>query len=114
MPDAPQPLKIDFEEMQLALEDFLSAEIEHFLDTETGEIIPLHDDFDDAEEIRERIKTDLGERYRSLGLAAFRSAKSFSPLPKRLESKRALLSALSRYCAPGWPLARSAAFAAIL
>jgi len=26
---------------------------------------------------------------RSLGLAAFRSAKSFSPLPKRLESKPA-------------------------
>jgi hypothetical protein len=26
---------------------------------------------------------------RSLGLPAFRSAKSFSPLPKRLESKRA-------------------------
>ena len=29
-------------------------------------------------------------------------------------SKRALEMALSRYCAPGWPLARSAACAAIL
>ena len=29
-------------------------------------------------------------------------------------SNRALLKALSRYCAPGWPLARSAAWAAIL
>ncbi|MNP37227.1 hypothetical protein D3C76_1306620 [compost metagenome] len=29
-------------------------------------------------------------------------------------SKRALLKALSRICAPGWPLARSAAWAAIL
>jgi hypothetical protein len=111
---------------------------------------------------------------RSLSRSAFRPAKSFSPVgflaparsasrplplanpfrrfpngsnPKRLESKRALLKALSRYCAPGlrragvlreyaaispgtvlwqmkdslatatqagWPLARSAACAAIL
>jgi len=35
-------------------------------------------------------------------------------LSSQRNSKRALLNALSRYCAPGWPLARSAAWAANL
>ncbi len=59
-------LKIDFEELLLALEGFLSEEIQYFLDTETGEVIPLHDDFDDADEIRKRIHAGLGERYRCI------------------------------------------------
>lgn len=69
-PEAPlRILKIDFEELLLALEGFgepLGEPIEHYLDTETGEIIPLHDDFDDAAELRERIDADLGDRYRSI------------------------------------------------
>ena len=54
----PRKLKLDFEELLLALEssdNVLGAPIEYYLDTETGEVIPLHDDFDDAGEIRERM-----------------------------------------------------------
>ena len=54
-PDTPlKKLKIDFEELLLALEGFgdvLGEPIQNFLDTETGEIIPLHDDFDDSKEL---------------------------------------------------------------
>src|SRR6266496_2006051 len=59
IPEAPlRKLTIDFEELLLALEGFgdsIGGGMEYFLDIETGEVILLHDDFDDVEEIRERI-----------------------------------------------------------
>lgn len=54
-------LKVDFQELLVALEASDESEIEYYLDTETGEIIPLDDDFED--EKRERIEADFGERY---------------------------------------------------
>jgi len=75
-PDAPlKKLKIDFEDLLLALEGFAGQDVEHYLDTETGEVIALHDDFDDAEEIRERIDAGFGERY--LAVEAVESHESF-------------------------------------
>lgn len=56
-------LKIDLTELRPVLEGFGGPELMHYLDTETGEIIALHDDFPDAEEIRARIDEGFGERY---------------------------------------------------
>lgn len=104
VPDAPlRKLKIDFEELLLALEGFgepLGEPIENYLDTETGEVIPLHDDFDDAAELRERIDADLGDRYRSIepleSHESFRIMEDFAAsLPEsRLQPR--LFDALSR------------------
>lgn len=54
MTDSPKRLKIDFEELQLAFQGSFSGDSENYLDTETGEVIPLHDEFEDAEEVRAR------------------------------------------------------------
>ena len=76
MSDLPlRKLKIDFEELLLALEGFPSADIENYLDTESGEIIPLHDDFDDAAETRERI--DAGPPGRFLSIEPLEARESF-------------------------------------
>lgn len=97
-------LKIDFEELLLALEGFgepLGEPIENYLDTETGEIIPLHDDFDDAEEIRERIDADLGERYRSIepleSHESFRIMENFAASLPESRLKTRLFDALARH-----------------
>ena len=76
MSDLPlKKLRIDFEELLLALEGFPSPDIENYLDTQTGEIIPLHDDFDDAADVRERIDAGLGVRY--LAIEAMETHESF-------------------------------------
>lgn len=101
MSDAPKNLKIDFEELLLALEGFPSEEIENYLDTETGEIIPLHDDFDDAAELRERIDAGLGERYRSIepleAHESFRIMEDFAASLPESRLKTRLFDALSRH-----------------
>ena len=103
-PDAPpRKLKIDFEELLLALEGFgevLGEPIENFLDTETGEIIPLHDDMDGAAELRERIDAGPGERYRSIepleSHESFRIMEDFATSLPESRLKSRLIDALTR------------------
>lgn len=102
MPDPPrQKLKIDFDELLLALEGFGSEGMEYFLDTQTGEIIPLHDDFDDSEEIRERIDADVSERYRTIeqpeAHESFRIMENFAATLPESALKSRLCDALSRH-----------------
>ena len=97
VPDAPlRKLKIDFEELLLAL----GEPIENYLDTETGEVIPLHDDFDDAAELRERIDANLGDRYRSIepleSHESFRIMEDFAASLPESRRKPRLFDALSR------------------
>ncbi|MEW6304951.1 MAG: UPF0158 family protein [Verrucomicrobiota bacterium] len=86
--------------MLLALEGFPSEEIEHYLDTETGEIIPLHDDFDDIAEIRGRIDADPGERYRFIepleSHESFRIMEDFAASLPESPVKARLFDSLSR------------------
>lgn len=103
-PDAPlRKLTIDFEELLLALEGFgevLGEPIQNFLDTETGEIIPLHADFDDTAKLRERIEADLGERYRRIepleSHESFRIMEDFAASLPESPLRSRLLDALSR------------------
>ena len=102
--DAPlRKLKIDFEELLLALEGFgdpIGDPIENYLDTETGEIISLHDDFEDAAELRERIDADLSERYRNIepleSHDSFRIMEDFAVALPESRLKTRLFDALSR------------------
>lgn len=100
MSDTPKNLKIDLEELLLALEGFPSEEIKNYLDTETGEIIPLHDDFEDAEEIRERIEAGLGERYHRIepleARESFRIMEDFAASLPETGIKSRLHDALTR------------------
>jgi hypothetical protein len=100
MSEPSKNLKIDLEELLLALEGFLSEEIEHYLDTETGEVIPLHEDFDDAAEIRERIDLGFGERYRRIepleSHESFRIMEDFAASLPASPTKLRLFDALSR------------------
>ena len=96
-------LNIDFGELLLALEGFSDSsgcQMRNFLDTETGEILPLHDDFEDAEEIRERIDAGLAGRYRSIEPLAssesFRIMEDFAASLPQSRLKSRLLDALSR------------------
>ncbi len=60
-------LTIDFAELLFAMEDTdngLGEPVEYYLDTETGDILLIHEDLDDAEEVRELIESGLGERFR--------------------------------------------------
>jgi len=60
-------LTIDFNELLFAMEDTdngLDEPVEYYLDTETGDILLMHEDLDDAEEVRELIESGLGERFR--------------------------------------------------
>ena len=80
--------------------DALGDPIENYLDTETGEIIPLHEDFDDAAELRERIDASLGERYRSIepleSHESFRIMEHFAAALPESRLKSRLFDALTR------------------
>lgn len=100
-PDAPlKRLKIDFEELAFALEGFGTQNSEHFLDTETGEVLELHDDFDDGGEIRERIESDLSERYRTIETLesheSFRIMENFAASLPESQLRARLLNAITR------------------
>lgn len=100
-PDVPlKKLTIDFEDLLLALEGFAGENMEHYLDTETGEIIPLHDDFDDAEEIRERIEAGFGEHYLAVETVeaheSFRIMEHFAASLRESQLRTRLLDAMSR------------------
>ena len=100
MNDSPKKLKIDFEELLLALEGFPSPDIGNYLDTETGEIIPLHDDFDDAAEIRERIDAGLGGKFLAIepleARESFRIMEDFAASQPESPLRSRLLDALTR------------------
>jgi len=100
MPSEPKKLKIDFEELLLALEGCPGEEIETYLDTETGEILLLHDDLDEVEEIRERIEADLSERYRLIepmdSRESFRIMEDFAVSLPESEIKSRLFDVLAR------------------
>ncbi len=65
-PDAPRKLEIDFEELLLAVDGSggeLGNSMDNYLDTKTGEIIQLNDNFEDVAELRERIAAGPDDRY---------------------------------------------------
>lgn len=65
----------------LALEGFPSHDVEHFLDTETGAIIPLHEDFEDYDELSEGLDADLGDRCRRWQTERGKSSLGVRPIP---------------------------------
>jgi hypothetical protein len=93
-------LKIIFTKLLFALESTGTPDLQHYLDTETGEVFSLHDDFPDAEEIRERIEEGPLGRYKLI--EALDSRESFQMMEDFVESlpesrRRAqLLEAISR------------------
>ena len=95
-------LEIDFEELKFAFEQFdtLGVPIRNFLDTETGEIIALCEDWEDYEEVCARLDTGLGERYREIDTLEphddFRIMEDFAHSVSKQAVKSRLLDALSR------------------
>lgn len=96
-------LKVDLEDLLMALESsqgFGTMPIQHFLDTQTGEILMLHDDFEDADEVAEQI--DSAEFGRFARIEPLESHESFRIMEDFVESlegsrmKERLLDALSR------------------
>lgn len=102
-PPASRPLKklkVDLEELVMALEGSGPDQIHHFLDTETGEIIPLFEDADDYEEWCEKIDAAELSRYREIDKLAshqsFEVMEQFALSLPESRDRRALLDALSR------------------
>ena len=95
-------IKVSFFEFQMALENtsFSGIEISHFLDTTTGEIIPLCSEYEDYDELSERIEAGLGERYRRIeplqSRESFRIMRDFAESLPESAVKSRLLEALSR------------------
>jgi hypothetical protein len=73
-------ITIDFEELRLGFEN---DDFEVYLDTETGEVITWHEDFPDADEVRDRIDAGFGGRFPTTA-----SRRSYSR-PSRATSRSA-------------------------
>jgi uncharacterized protein UPF0158 len=103
-PAAPRKkLKIDFGELQLALEisgASLGIEMRHYLDTETGDIITVCEEWEDYEELSERIDGAAGGRYLHIeqpdSHESFRTMEDFAVSLPESQTKSRLLDALSR------------------
>ena len=101
-PTPSRKIKVSFFDFQMALEgsSFDGIQIGHFLDTTTGEIIPLCSEYDDYEELSERIEADLGERYRRIeplgSRESFRIMEDFASTLPESSLKSRLAEALSR------------------
>jgi hypothetical protein len=102
MSESSKKLKLDFFEFQTALEGFetMGSPISHFLDTETGEILSRCEDWEDYDELSERIDAGVGERYRCIEPLepheSFRIMKDFAGSLPESELKARLCDALSR------------------
>ena len=101
-PKTSHKIKVSFFDFQMALENnsFGGVEVHHFLDTETGEIIPLCSEYEDYEELSGRIEADFGERYRRIepmsSRESFRIMEDFAASLPESRLKSRLLEALSR------------------
>lgn len=102
-PTAPRPHpRINLDEFQLALEasGLCGDVVGHFLDTETGEILVLCRDWEDYEELSQRLDAGLGERYRRIepleSHESFRIMEAFAASLSGSRWQERLLDALSR------------------
>jgi hypothetical protein len=90
-------ITIDFEELKFGFEN---NELEVYLDTETGEVITWHADFDDADEVRDRIEAGFGDRIRRVepleSRIGFQIMEDFATSIPELRLKSRLFEALSR------------------
>lgn len=93
-------LKVDLEELIMALEGWGSDQIRHFLDTETGEIIALMEDAEDYDEWSEKFDAAEFGRYREIeklaGRESFEVMEQFALSLPESRARRAVLDALSR------------------
>ncbi|MDQ3622133.1 MAG: UPF0158 family protein [Verrucomicrobiota bacterium] len=92
-------LKVDLEELIMALDGWGSDQFRHFLDTETGEIIALIEDAEDFDEPCEKIDGAEFGRYRAIDKLAshqsFEVMEQFAHSLPESRARRALLEALS-------------------
>ena len=95
-----EKLKIDLEELIMALEGWGSDQFRHFLDTETGEIIALIEDAEDYDEWCDKIDAAEPGRYCEIDKLAshqsFEVMEQFAVSLPESRDRRALIEALSR------------------
>ena len=93
-------LRIDLEELILALEGWGGDQIRHCLDTETGDIITLMEGDDEYDEWCEKLDADEINRYRAIekiaGHEGFRVMEQFAESLPESRTSRAVNAALSR------------------
>lgn len=93
-------LKVEIEELIMALEGWGSDQIRHYLDTETGEIIALMEGDDDYDEWCEKLDADESNRYRAIenvvGHESFEVMEQFALSLPESRTRRAVIAALSR------------------
>ena len=93
-------LKIEIEDLIMALEGWGSDQMQHFLDTETGEIVALMEDDDDYGEWCEKIDAAESGRYREIDKLpshqSFEIMEQFALALPESRDRRALIEALSR------------------
>jgi hypothetical protein len=96
-------LTIDWNDLLMAFEEFdssLDIESQHFLDTQTGEIIFVSSEADDYEEMSDRVESDLIERYVEIipidSHEHFRIMEDFAASAGNSRVKSRLIDALSR------------------
>ncbi len=93
-------LKVDLEGLIMALEGWGSDQIQHYLDTETGEIIAVMEGDDDYDEWCEKLDADETDRYclveKLAGRASFEVMEQFALSLPESRSRRAVIEALAR------------------
>jgi hypothetical protein len=96
-------VKVDFNDVQMALEGFDSVsgeQVRHFLDIESGEVLVLCRDWEDYEELCERIDAGLADRYLRIDRLdsheSFRTMEDFAHGVVQPGIKHRLLDALSQ------------------
>ena len=93
----PKVITIDFEELRLGFEN---DDFEVYLDTDTGEVITWHEDFPDADEVRDRIDAGFGGRIcrieRLESRQGFQIMEDFATSVSDYGIKAKLFEALSR------------------
>ena len=78
-------VRVDFEELRFAMED-ASYEHHYFLDTETGEVIPVSE-YDDDEESRQRLEAiDEAEPGRYLQVPRAESSDSYEDMQEFIDT----------------------------
>ena len=96
-PTIPKVITIDFEELKFGFEN---NDLEVYLDTKTGEVITWHEDFEDADELRERIDEGFGDRIRRIdpleSRMGFQIMEDFALSVPELRLKARLFEALSQ------------------
>ncbi len=96
---ARRKVQIDLEEFIMALEGFPSGELRYVLDLAEGKVVPLFEDYDDYEELCEKMDSDP-DRYHQIeqldSHESFRIMEDFAAALPESKVKDALFHALSR------------------